>query len=309
MSPVLPTAVLGRTGLKVTRLSFGAMELNGPPRRRPVTEEQARSVLNVVLDAGINLVDTSNDYGRSEEFIGRHIAHRRSEYCLATKCGCTPGIRQPHIWTRENLFRGLHESLQRLKTDYVDLMQLHNPTVSECQQGNLVQVLQEMRQQGKARWIGISTTAPHLATYIQWGVFDEFQIPYSAFERAHEEWIGRAACAGIGTVIRGGVAKGAPGESGQQAYPDGDTMVSSADVWRPFSQAKLDELRAEGESRTAFMLRFTLSHPQIHTLIVGTMNPEHVKDNVRTAQQGPLLPEVYAEAKRRLASIGMRPTG
>jgi len=71
--------------------------------------------------------------------------------------------------------------------------------------------------------------------------------------------------------------------------------------------AKLDELRAEGESRTAFMLRFTLSHPQVHTIIVGTLNPDHVKGNVQAAQRGPLPPKVYAEAKRRLDGVGLSP--
>ncbi len=142
MAKGIPTAVLGRTGLKVTRLSFGAMELRDAPRGRPVTDEQVKAVLNTVLDSGINFIDTSNDYGRSEEFIGKHVSHRRSEYFLATKCGCRPGG-QPHLWTRENLFRGLTESLQRLKTDYVDIMQLHNPTVEECQQGDLVEALKE----------------------------------------------------------------------------------------------------------------------------------------------------------------------
>src|SRR5688500_20278405 len=91
MSKALPTSVLGRTGLDVTRLSFGAMEIRGSRiwDGRPVTDQQAETILNTVLDAGINFIDTANDYGRSEELIGKYIAHRRQEYILATKCGCT----------------------------------------------------------------------------------------------------------------------------------------------------------------------------------------------------------------------------
>ena len=297
MSRGLPTAILGRTGLEVTRLGYGAMELRDAPRGRPVTEDQARSILNAVLDAGINFIDTSNDYGRSEEFIGKSISSRRSDYYLATKCGCRPGGGQPHIWTKENLFRGLHESLERLKTDYVDVMQLHNPTVEECESGGLVEALEEMRQQGKVRWIGISTTLPHLPAFLRWGVFDTFQIPYSALQREHETWISKSAHAGIGTVIRGGVAKGEPGVSG----------VGRPEPWRYFEQAMLDELREEGESRTAFMLRFTLTHPHMHTNIVGTQNPEHLQENVQATLRGPLSSDVYEEAKRRLEGVGMKP--
>src|SRR5580693_7655536 len=121
---------LGRTGLKVSALGYGAMEVRGSRiwGGRPVTEEQASTILNAVLDAGINFIDTANDYGRSEEFIGKYIGTRRNEYILATKCGCTVVHRDentddtPHVWTRDNLFRGLHESLARMKTDYVDVM-------------------------------------------------------------------------------------------------------------------------------------------------------------------------------------------
>src|SRR5919107_383781 len=162
----LPTATLGRTGLTVTRLGYGAMEVRGTRiwGGRPVTDAEAETILNAVLDSGINFIDTANDYGRSEEYIGRFLARRRSEFVLATKCGCTVVRKDdntddtPHVWTRDNLFRGLHESLERMKTDYVDVMQLHNPSVEQTEQGDLVAALQEMKDQGKVRWIGMSST-------------------------------------------------------------------------------------------------------------------------------------------------------
>jgi aryl-alcohol dehydrogenase-like predicted oxidoreductase len=154
------------------------MEIRGPRiwGGRPVTDQQAETILNTVLDEGINFIDTANDYGRSEEFIGKFIAHRRKEFYIATKCGCTVVRKDentdetPHVWTRDNLFRGLEESLQRMKTDYIDIMQLHNPPVEETEKNQLVEALQEMRQQGKVRFISISTTLPHLPTYLEWGV-------------------------------------------------------------------------------------------------------------------------------------------
>src|SRR5882724_9822226 len=104
---------LGRTGLQVTTLGYGAMELRGAPRARDITEARAETILNKVLDAGINYIDTSIDYGLSEERIGRYISHRRAEYYLASKCGClvgappTPrGQRGQHVFTRENLVAG-----------------------------------------------------------------------------------------------------------------------------------------------------------------------------------------------------------
>jgi len=304
MNQALSGAVLGRTGLKVSRLGFGAMEIRGSRiwGGRPVTEQQASTILNAVLDAGINFIDTANDYGRSEEFIGKFIAHRRGEYILATKCGCHVTYKDeatdetPHVWTRENLLRGLHESLERMHTDYVDIMQLHNPPVEDCEKGDLVSVLQEMKQQGKIRFVGISTTLPHLPTYLEWGVFDTFQIPYSGLERVHEDWITRSAEAGTGIIIRGGVARGEIGVG-----------LGNSSRWQKFEDAKLDELRMPGESRTAFLLRYTLAHPHAHTIIVGTLYPEHLHENIAMLQRGPLSDAVYAQAKQRLAAVGEVP--
>ena len=283
--------ILGRTGLNVTQLGFGAMEIRG---RRPVCDEQVESVLNGVLDVGINFVDTSPDYGVSEEYIGRFISRRRGEYYLATKCGCPYGVEYPrsmdHVWTRERLLLNIETSLRRMKTDYVDVWQMHNPTVTEVDAEDLLKVMEEVREAGKVRWVSISSTLPHITTFIDRGVFDTFQIPYSALQREHEQVITTAARAGRGVIVRGGVARGAPDEAGQ----------GQQDVWETWATAGLDELRAPGESQAAFLLRFTLSHPHVHTTIVGTLNPEHLTENVRAAEAGPLPSDVYREAKRRL---------
>ena len=109
---------LGRTGLEVTALGYGAMELRGAPRARDITDGQAETILNKVLDAGINYIDTSIDYGLSEERIGRYISKRRAEYCLASKCGCLVGAppaprgqRGQHVFTRDNVMAGSNKVL------------------------------------------------------------------------------------------------------------------------------------------------------------------------------------------------------
>jgi aryl-alcohol dehydrogenase-like predicted oxidoreductase len=296
-------AVLGRTGFEVTRLGFGAMEIRGPRiwSGRPVSDEEAETILNAVLDAGINFIDTAYDYGLSEEYIGKFISHRRNEYFLATKCGCTvvnagDHDETPHVWTRDNLLHNIETSLRRMKTEYIDLLQLHNPTAEQTEEGNLVEVLKEIQASGKVRRIGISSTLPHLTKYIDSGVFDSFQIPYSALERDHENMISKAAQAEAGTIVRGGVGRGEPGAG-----------LGNADRWTTWEKAKLDDLLEDGESRTAFLLRFTLSHPHMSTTIVGTKNPQHLADNLRAAEKGALPADVYEEAKRRLLEAGEAP--
>jgi aryl-alcohol dehydrogenase-like predicted oxidoreductase len=155
-----------------------------------------------------------------------------------------------------------------------------------------------MKQEGKARWIGCSSTNPHLSTYISWGVFDVFQIPYSALERDHEALIQSAAGAGAGVIVRGGVARGEPGSG-----------LGSQDRWALWNAARLDQLLEPGETRTTWLLRFTNSHPGMSTNIVGTKNVEHLHENVAAAARGALPPDVYVEAKRRLDQAQTRAVG
>src|SRR5580693_7797750 len=127
----IETRPLGKTGEDVTILGYGAMELRGAPRGPAIDDAQAEQLLNAVLDGGINLIDTSPDYGRSEELIGRYVGHRRDEFFLASKCGCLlepptdvpPPY--PHDFSPANVREVVERSLRRLGTDRLDLVQVH----------------------------------------------------------------------------------------------------------------------------------------------------------------------------------------
>jgi aryl-alcohol dehydrogenase-like predicted oxidoreductase len=296
----LPTRTLGKTGFDATVLGFGAMELRGGPRGPEVSDEQAQQVLNAVLDTGINFIDTSIDYGRSEELIGRFISGRRHEYFLASKCGCVPGGQQgEHVHTAANIRTGVENSLRLLKTDHLDLVQFHRSlTKKEFEKDGALQEALKLKEEGKVRFVGVSGTLPNLVEQIDMGVFDAFQIPYSALQREHEGAIAKAAQTGHGTIIRGGVARGAPEDWNRVYY-----MVPTETMKDRWEEAKLDDL-LDGMSRMEFMLRFTLSHPGLTTTIVGTKNAEHLRDNVEAAKKGPLPPEVVDETKRRLDAVG-----
>lgn len=298
---------LGRTKYEVTQLGYGALEVRGTAgddgSGRMPNEERADRILNAVLDSGINFIDTAWCYGRSEEMMGRYIGNRRNEYTLAAKTGhgrCSAS--KYGSYTKKDMLDCLEESLRDLGTDYVDILQLHNPTPEDVEENGCIETLQEIKAKGLTRFIGVSSVLPHLEKHLATGAYDVFQIPYSALEPEHHDIITKIAEAGGGTIIRGGVAKGEPGEG---AGPEGRTFSSGGKRWDAFEEAKLDELREEGESRTTFLLRFTMSHPHAHTIIVGTQNPDHLKENVAVAEKGPLSPDVYAEAKRRLKSIGL----
>ena len=172
------------------------MELRGGESGRPLTEDEAGRVLNGVLDSGITFIDTSIDYGESEERIGRHLSHRRDEFFLASKCGCLNGDRLlnkpegrfPHDFTRVNIVEGVEQSLRRLNTDHLEPCKLHASPSKEV-------LGAARRHRNAARPTGAGQSAVHRhcrgpsRTFVitsLWVFFDVFQIPYSCLQREHE---------------------------------------------------------------------------------------------------------------------------
>ncbi|MBT2588434.1 aldo/keto reductase [Arthrobacter sp. ISL-95] len=291
---------LTSAGLFSTVLGFGAMELRGASHRVPrlLDEGVAELLLNTVLDEGIGFIDTSIDYGESEGLIGRHISHRRSEYLLASKVGC-PLNHQPdgpsngpliHDYSPSNIRAGIEQSLSRLRTDYLDLVQVHiGPSVAVLQRDDVLGTLERAREEGKVRAIGISSTLPNLLDHIDLGVFETFQVPYSALDRDLEDCLPLIRATGAGVIIRGGTARGPLAKR---------TPDSRADL-------RLDDL-FDGDDLQGFLLRFVMTRAEVSTVIVGTASPEHVRENAKAAARGGLAGDVYAEAQRRLDIAGFR---
>jgi aryl-alcohol dehydrogenase-like predicted oxidoreductase len=161
--------------------------------------------------------------------------------------------------------------------------------------------LLRLKQEGKLRFIGVSGILPNLTEQVDSGVFDIFQIPYSALQREHEGVIAKASASGAGIIIRGGVARGAPNDWNKRYY-----MLTGDELSSRWEKARLDEL-LNGMNRIEFMVRFVIAEPALDTTIIGTKNLDHVRDNVAAARKGPLPADVVAEAKRRLDATGSRP--
>lgn len=291
----------GNTGMEVTTLGYGAMEF------RHVDEDQAGRLLESVLDAGINFIDTSPDYGPSEDRIGKWIAHRRDQYFLATKCGCNVpqqgGDDAPrHIWTGEQVRHNIEHSLKRLKTDYVDVWQVHSAEPEELAQSDVLETMLRIKEEGKVRHIAVSMSGRadgrgfgQLRPYLDgdWDAFEAIQVWYSALERSSEDAMTEAANRGKGMIIRGVVRT----VEGYESLADFVDKVG------------LNDLRANGESAAQFLLRFAIAHPALHTTIIGTKSIDHLNDNIKAVEAGPLAPDVLAEAKQRLAAAGISPVG
>jgi aryl-alcohol dehydrogenase-like predicted oxidoreductase len=295
---------LGDNGSEVTVLGFGAMELRGTPHRnpRPLDESVAEAVLHTVLDEGITFIDTSVDYALSEERIGAYIGARRDEYVLATKAGCpldfqpdaTPGQPLAHDYSAANIRAGVEQSLRRLRTDRLDLLQLHiSPSLEVLRRDQVVETLIKLRDEGKIVAFGVSSTLPAIDDHLEIKEFTAFQVPFSALERDLEARIELAGQRGYGIVVRGGVAQAGKRE---KTTADGRPVT--------WADTGLDELR-DGDSVQGFLLRYAISTPGVTTIIAGTADPDHVRDNARAARRGPLPADVYAEAQRRLDQAGI----
>ena len=197
--------------------------------------------------------------------------------------------------SEKQIEKNITQSLSKLKTDYVDLLQLHNPPIRECIDGYLLETLLKLKEKGLTRFIGISTTLPDIKSYINWNDFDTFQIPYSTLDRKHEDSISSCNRRGFGTIIRGGVALG----ESEKKLLNSNMLTkpieeqSAINSWKVYEEANLDELRDPDDTPTGFLLRFAISNPNIHTTIVGTTNIQHLKENIKAVAKGPLQPDIY----------------
>src|SRR5262245_45102206 len=160
--------------MRVSVLGFGGAEIGF----EGAAQETVTQLLNDALDAGLNVIDTAECYPGSEELIGRAVADRRRDFYLFTKCG-HPDSPMQGDWRPESLLRSIERSLRRLRTDRLDLVQLHSCSEEELRRGDVIAALQQAREKGYACYIGYSgdSTAAHFA--VTSGAFDTLQTSVS----------------------------------------------------------------------------------------------------------------------------------
>jgi aryl-alcohol dehydrogenase-like predicted oxidoreductase len=244
---------LGREGPPVGPVGFGAFKIGrnqntkyGAPYELPDEAAVAR-LLNALLDPGINFIDTAPAYGLSEARIGAAIAHRRDEYVLSTKVGETfdAGV-STFDFSRAAIEASVRRSLARLRTDVLDVVFLHSggDDLAILRQTDAVATLLDLRQAGVVKQIGLSgKTAAGAEAALDWA--DVLMVEYHLADRSHEAVIAAAAGRGIGVVVKKGLAAG--------KLPAGDA------------------------------LHFVLSNPGVSTLVVGSLNLDHMRANLALA--------------------------
>lgn len=286
--------VLGKTDMRVSILGFGSSELVR------ANVEEVKPLLNSALDAGLNVIDTAECYGRSEEIIGQAVGHRRSDYYLFTKCGHGAHGKDFGIpdWSPHIIEKSVERSLQRLHTDYLDLLLLHSCSEQLLRAGELISALQKVRSSGKVRYIGYSGDR-HAARYATTcGAFDVLETSVNiADQEAIDLLLPQARARQMGIIAKRPIANVAWKE--QQAPQDALRRA----YWHRLHTLRYDFLEASLDEAISTALRFTLSVPGVATAIVGTTHSEHWQDNAHAAETGPLSTGQFEQMHRRWQEV------
>jgi aryl-alcohol dehydrogenase-like predicted oxidoreductase len=284
---------LGKTDMRVSVLGFGGAEIGF----EKASAETVARLLGDALDAGLNVIDTAECYENSEELIGASVASRRQEFYLFTKCGHPEGMASED-WRPASLVKSIERSLRRLRTDRVDLVQLHSCPEQDLRRGDVLGALEVARQRGYTRYIGYSGDGSAGRFAVECGRFDTLQTSVSIFDQealdstlplARERFMGVIAKRPLGNAVWRYSAK--PDNPYHHVY------------WERAQRLGYDFLKGGGTAAVASALRFTLSVPGVHTAIVGTTKPGRWRENAKLLEAGPLAAEQFDKIRARWREV------
>jgi aryl-alcohol dehydrogenase-like predicted oxidoreductase len=309
---LMQKVLLGKTGLEVTRLGAGLSQIG--LKLDSSQFKQAGQALNAYLDAGVNFLDTAPCYRQSQAAIGEFVSHRRDEYVLATKAGHHPDgyhLLTGRPWSGPTIRESIERSLRTLRTDYVDILQLHSPVRAVravLERGEAVEELLKLKAEGKTRFIGLSGEGGAAAWAVENPVFDTLQTTYNLIDQASGPIIEKAAALGMGVIIKRPVANAVWGRTEPPLAGEGDWGEFGAMVGyqqRYLSMTEEGQLPGAPDDPVELAMGFVLSNENVHTAIVGSQNPAHIQDNVDMVERGlSLAPAVMADLQRRHDDVG-----
>ncbi len=289
--------ILGRTGLSVSRLGVGLAEIGFELTLEEV--ERAGRVLNTALDNGITFLDTAACYDISEELIGRTIAHRRDEYVLATKAGHVTGGYTGEAWTAQTIRDSIERSLTRMRTDHLDLVQLHSCEVDVLERGEVIAALQEARQAGKTRFIGYSGDNDAALWAVRSGLFDTLQTSFNVVDQNARLYLfGPAKAQRMGIICKRPIANGA---WGAETLPSAYAAAYYDRAHKMLASGSVPELP---DDRILTALGFAFAHAAVDTFIIGTQNPAHLLNNIALVESRlPISHKAVQELQHRFEQL------
>ena len=285
---------LGKTDMNVSVLGFGGSEIG----YEHLSLSNAKKLFNEALDAGLNVIDTAECYATSEELIGEALKTRRKDCYLLTKCGHESGWSYPD-WRPESLLRSIQRSLKRLKTDRVDLIQLHSCSETELRKGDVLEALKRARERGYTRYIGYSGDNKAALYAVECGEFDTLQTSVSiADQEAIDLFLRLAQQHNIGVIAKRPIANVA-WHNGSQ--PPRDSYGRT--YWERLQKLRYEFLQQHLKETVAAALRFTLSVPGVHTAIVGTTKLGRFGENSSAVAAGPLPSQMFESIRTRWRQV------
>lgn len=281
---------LGRTGLSVSALGFGAGHIGEPH----LSEQDVARLLGAALDAGITLFDTARSYGLSEERLGRHLGARRAEVVISTKCGY--GIEGVPDWTGPCITAGIDEALCRLRTDRIDIMHLHSCPQPVLQREDILEALMGAVRQGKVRVAAYSGDNEPLELALRSGAFGSVQSSVNLCDqRAIAYALPEAQQRGVGFIAKRPLAN-APWR-----FQERPAAQDIAEYWDRLRAMALDPM---GMGWDELALRFSAFTPGVSSCIVGTSRSEHLQTCARILDKGPLPEDVLDRVRGAFLARG-----
>ncbi len=287
---------LGRTGLRVSVVGLGTMVHAG--HFGPMKDEESLGAIDTALDLGVNFIDTSDAYGAgySETLLGNALKGRRDKVIIATKGGnvMTGPNRGKRIFAADYIDGVLHESLKRLQTDYVDLYQLHNPNVDVIENGDVWEVLERRKKEGKIRHYGVSiNTMEEGVAAVKNGRSGTIQVEYNLLaQEPAEAFFSLAQAANIGIIARvplkRGILTGKLTAADEQRFQGEDVRARSfkGEAFRK-ELAKAEQLgflvHGPVKSMVQAAVAFCIAHPAVGTTIPGARNAAQMRENAAGA--------------------------
>lgn len=292
---------LGRTGLRVSEIGFGAWGIgggvNGSLGYGATDDAVSQTALREAVANGITFFDTADLYGfgHSEELLGETLRDVREKIVLATKVGFL-GPKGPQDFSVQHIRKSLEGSLKRLRTDRVDLYQLHNPPVSLLQEdGRILETLRALQKEGKIRAFGISLKSPDdgLALIRDFGI-SCVQVNFNLVDQRTLEngLVDLCARENIGLIIRTPLCFGflSGKYSADSAFESEDHRShwsrEQLALWADANRSFQDAFRSESGTEAQLALRFCLSFAGVSTVIPGMLTPQHVRENAGASALG-----------------------
>lgn len=274
---------LGRSDLYVSEIGLGCMSLSRD-------EQESIRIIHAALDRGVNFLDTADLYqqGRNEEWVGKALKGKRHDVILATKVGnrWEPGKDGWH-WDPSKAYikEAVKGSLRRLRTDYIDLYQLHGGTIDDPID-ETIEAFEELRQEGVIRYYGISSIRPNvIREYVKRSNIVSVMMQYSVLDRRPEETVlSLLQEHGISVIARGPLAQGLlSGRTLTGPAPEAGYLDYSPEEIVELV-GRLAALAGENRSISQIALRYPLAHPAVATVIPGASNMEQLLTNTGAAR-------------------------